>query len=228
MAGPPDDIERRAGTPRGELARIRSTRAGLETDLHRQIQTAVLEASGERGFRGFSVQSVIERHGGNRVQFYRHFPDKAAAYEEAYAAAIDSLCERLLRVARAARGWRPGLRAALGELGKFLVEQPLVAKAVLVEVHVAGGGALGKRALVYDRLAEAIDRARAEPGHAEPGPPALTARFLLGAVDSAAAAALVRDEPAGFAALVPELSHMIVAAYFDEKTAAAELAAGAR
>jgi AcrR family transcriptional regulator len=165
---------------------------------------------------------------GNRVQFYRHFPDKAAAYEEAYAAAIDSLCERLLRAARAERGWRPGLRAALRELGGFLVEQPLIARAVLVEVHVAGGGALEKRSLTYDRLAEAIDRARAEPGHADPGPPPLTAKFMLGAVDLAAAAALAHDEPAGFAALVPELSHMIVAAYFDEKAAAEELAAGAR
>jgi AcrR family transcriptional regulator len=226
--GAMDDVERRAGTPRSELARIRGTRAELETDLHREIQTAVLKAGGEQGFRGFSVRSAIERYGGNRAQFYRHFPDKAAAYEEAYAVAIDTLCERLLRVAGAERGWRPGLRAALWELGKFLVEQPLVARAVLVEVHVAGGGALGKRALAYDRLAEAIDRARAEPGHADPGPPPLTARFMLGAVDSAAAAALVRDEPAGFAALVPELSYMIVAAYFDEKAAAEELTAEVR
>jgi len=51
---------------------------------------------------------------------------------------------------------------------------------------------------------------------------------MLGAVDSAAAAALVRDEPAGFAALVPELSYMIVAAYFDEKAAAEELTAEVR
>jgi AcrR family transcriptional regulator len=214
--GATDDVEPRAGTPRGELARIRGTRAERESEVHRQIQTAVLEASAERGFRSFSVQSAIERYGGNRVQFYRHFPDKAAAYEEAYAAAIDSLYERLLRVARAERGWRPGLRAALRELSEFLVEQPLVARAVLVEVHVAGGGALEKRSLAYDRLAEAIDSARAELGHAEPGPPPLTARFMLGAVDSAAAAALVRDDPASFATLVPELSQMIVAAYFGE------------
>jgi AcrR family transcriptional regulator len=214
MAGASEDVERRAGTPRDELARIRGTRAGLESDLHRQIQTAVLEASGERGFRGFSVRSAIERYGGNRVQFYRHFPNKAAAYEEAYATAMDDLCEGLLRAARAESGWRPGLGAALREVSGLLVERPLIARALLVEVHVAGGGALERRSLVYDRLAEAIDTARAEPGHAEPGPPPLTARFMLGAVDSAAAAALLRDEPASFATAVPELEHMIAASYF--------------
>jgi AcrR family transcriptional regulator len=88
--GATDDVER-AGTPRGKLARIRGTRAELESEVHRRIETAVLEASGERGFRGFSVQSAIERYGGNRVQFYRHFPHKAAAFEEAYATTIDSL-----------------------------------------------------------------------------------------------------------------------------------------
>lgn len=214
MAGVSDDVECRAGTPRGELARIRDTRADLESGLHRQIQTAVLEATGERGFRGFSVQSAIERYGGNRVQFYRHFPNKAVAYEEAYAAAIDDLLERLLGAARAESGWRPGLRAALRELSGFLVEHPLVSRALLIEVHVAGGGALEKRSLAYDRLAEAIDGARTEPGRAEPGPPALTAKFMLGAVDSAAAAALVRDEPSSFATAAPELEQMIATAYF--------------
>jgi AcrR family transcriptional regulator len=212
--GATDDVERRAGTPRGELARIRGALAERGSDVHREIQTAVLEVSGERGFRGFSVQSVIDRQGGNRVQFYRHFPNKAVAYEEAYAVEIDSLCERLLGAAQAERSWRPGLRAALRELGGFLVERPLVARALLVEVHVAGGGALEKHSLAYDRLAEAIDGAREEPEHAEPGPPPLTAKFMLGAVDSAAAAALVRDEPASFATAVPELEQMIAAAYF--------------
>ena len=126
-------------TPRTELARIREGRAAQDSALRDRVMEAVLEACGERGFRAATVQDAIDRYGGNRVQFYRLFAGKADAYEAAHAAALDALCERLLGAARAAEGWRPGLRAALAELGGFLVERPAPAKGLLVEVHIAGG-----------------------------------------------------------------------------------------
>jgi AcrR family transcriptional regulator len=165
---------------------------------------AVLETCGDRGFRTASVQDAIDRCGVSRVQFYRHFGSKADAYAAAYEAEIELLCERVL------------------EAGS-----PSLAKGLLVEVHVAGEPALAKRAAARERLAAAIDGARREAGEdiRSPSPPPLTARFMLGAVDSAAAGALVRDDAPGFAATVPELAHMIVAAYFGEAAAAEELAA---
>lgn len=219
-----DDAERRHSTPRTELARIREDRAAQDSALRDRVMEAVLEACGERGFRAATVQDAIDRYGGNRVQFYRLFAGKADAYEAAHAAALDALCERLLGAARAAEGWRPGLRAALAELGGFLVERPAPAKGLLVEVHIAGPVALAKRAEVHQRLAAAIDSARREPAAAATGPPPLTAGFMLGAVDSAATSALAQGAPARFAAAAPELAHMIVAAYFGEEAAAEELA----
>jgi AcrR family transcriptional regulator len=220
-----DDAERREGTPRSELARIRASREEQSSAVRSRIMAAVLETCGDRGFRTASVQDAIDRCGVSRVQFYRHFGSKADAYAAGYEAEIGALCERVLEAGRAAPGWRPGLRAALCELARYLAERPALARGLLVEVHVAGEPALAKRAAAHERLAAAIDAARREAGEGSPSPPPLTARFMLGAVDSAAAGALVRDDAPGFAATVPELAHMIVAAYFGEAAAAEELAA---
>jgi AcrR family transcriptional regulator len=219
------ETERGEGTPRGELARIRRGREKQDDAVAERIAVAMLEACGEKGFRAVAVQDVIDRYGGNRVQFYRHFASKADCYAAAYGAEIEKLCERLLGAARAAPSWRPRLRAALVELSRFLAEQPLLARGLLVEVHVAGESALGKRAVVAERLVTAIDAARRAPGALTEPPSPLTARFMLGAIESAATSALARGDAAGFTASVPDLAHMVVAAYFGEAAATEELAA---
>jgi AcrR family transcriptional regulator len=187
---------------------------------------AMLEACGEKGYRNASVQDVIDRYGGNRVQFYRNFGSKAECYSEAYETGIETLCKRLLDAGGAEPEWRRGLRAALAELACFVQGSPLAAKGLLIEVHVAGGSALEKRAEVCDRLVRALDGARRESGSGE-APPEVTARFMVGAIESSAAGALARGAPGDFAESIPELAHLIVAAYFGEKAAKEELALSA-
>src|SRR5207342_671110 len=103
-AGATNDAERRQGTPRAELARIRESRAERESGVRDRILEAMLEACGERGFRAATVQDAIDRYGGNRVQFYRHFANKADAYAAAHEEAIDVLYKRLLGAARGTPG----------------------------------------------------------------------------------------------------------------------------
>jgi AcrR family transcriptional regulator len=224
MAGGRHD-EREAGTPRDELARLRARREVEAAAIRGRIERAMLEACGEWGYRNVSVQRVIDRYGGNRAQFYRHYGGKAACFEAAYEAESAQLVEEMLGAGRTASGWRAGLRAALGVLALFVAEHPAIARGLLVEVHVAGGGASARRAELAERLAAAIDSARHD-SEASENPPPLTARFMLGAVDSAAASALARGEAAGFPAVVPELAQMIVTAYFGEAAAAEEPAPG--
>jgi AcrR family transcriptional regulator len=214
----------RAGTPRGELTRIRESRERQDEGIRERILDAMLEASGEKGYRNVAVQDVIDRYGGNRVQFYRHFASKDDCYAEAYRSGIDRFSRRLLEACGAASGWRLGLRATLGELAGFIEEQPLVSRGLLIEVHVAGGKALEIRAEVWERLTGAIDGARAETGP-HPSPPPVTARFMLGAIETSVTTALAAGEPAAFADSVPELAHMIVSTYLGEDAAEEELAA---
>jgi AcrR family transcriptional regulator len=224
MAGRGDSVESRARTPRGELARIRAAQAGQTSQLRERIMEAVLETCGKRGYRDTSVQDVIDRYGGYRHQFYRHFASKAACYAAAYEFEVERRCTALAVLAAAESNWCRGLVAVLQELADFLCERPVLARGLLVEVHVAGGPALLKRLEVFERLTRAIDSARRET-ESRHSPPPVTATFMVGAIEAAVIQALVRADPQDFAAAVPELAHMILAAYFGDEVAGKELAA---
>jgi AcrR family transcriptional regulator len=214
----------RPGTPRGELTRFDESRERQADEMRQRIFEAMLATCGEKGYRRVAVQDVIDRYGGNRVQFYRHFSSKADCYAAAHEDEIDRFQARVLESAAAEEGWRAALRVGLEEIARFAEERPLVARGLLVEAHVAGGPALRRRAEVQDRFVAAIDAARREPGP-RPSPPPITAQFMAGAVESALTGALAAGEPAAFTAAVPELTHMIVSTYLGEDAAADELAA---
>ena len=216
------DSRRRAGTPRGELARLRETKAHEDSELRGRIMEAMLGACGELGYRKVAVRDVLERYGGYRVQFYRLFAGKQDCYAAAYEAEAGRLGAALLGAAAAEPGWREGLRAALGELASYACERPLVARGLLVEVHVAGGPALVRREEMFERLTRAIDSARRETGSRH-SPPPLTAPFMVSAIEAAVCEALEKGEPQRFAAAVPELAQMVVVQYFGEE-AGGELA----
>src|SRR5689334_9384394 len=86
----------RPGTPRGELARFDESRDRKADEIRQRILEAMLETCGEKGYRRVAVQDVIDRQGGNRVQFYRHFSSKADCYAAAHGEEIDRLQARVL------------------------------------------------------------------------------------------------------------------------------------
>ncbi len=212
------DSRPRAGTPRGELVRLRESDARDGAELRARMMGAMLEASGELGYRKVSVQDVLKRYGGYRVQFYREFGSKAECYAAAYEAEAERLCGAMLGGAASELSWREGLRAALGELAHFACERPLSARGLLIEIHVAGGPALAKREEVLERLTRAIDSARRETGSRHSSPP-MTALFMVSAIEASVCMALERGEPQNFAAAVGELEQMVIAQYFGEELA---------
>lgn len=210
-------------TPRVELARIRASQTGEITRLKERIMQAAIEACGERGYREATVQDVIDRYGGHRQQFYKHFAGKAECYAAAYEFEVERLYAALQARAAAEASWHRGLAALLTGLGEFVRERPSFARGLLVEVHVAGGAALLKRLEVFERLTRAVDSARHETGSRH-SPPPVTATFMVGAIEAAVTSALTRAEPEDFAAAVPELAHMVLAAYFGDDIAGEETA----
>jgi len=215
--------EGRARTPRRELARLRAEQAGKATALRERIMEGALEACGERGYRDATVQDVIDRYGGNRAQFYRHFGSKAECYAAAYEFEVERRYALLADRAEAQPGWRRALVAVLEGLAELAIERPALARGLLVEVHVAGGPALLKRLEVFERLTRAVDSARRET-ESRHSPPPVTATFMVGAIEASVTSALTRREPADFAAAVPELAQMVLAAYFGDEIAGGDSA----
>jgi AcrR family transcriptional regulator len=205
---------------------LRAVRSWDEAIPERASDEGALEAMllsvGARGYDKATVQEVLERSGISRDRFQRHFGGKEACFAQAYEMAVDRICAEVLEAARSAEGWRAGFRAALTRLLRTVAEQPLLAKALLIEVRAARGQAWAKHQQAVERLAAAVDSARGERG-ASPTATALTAQFVVGAVEEAICAEIGAGRTATVERLLPDLMHLAVLNYFGEDEAWLEL-----
>jgi AcrR family transcriptional regulator len=209
-----------------EPTTLRAVRSWDEAVPERASDEGVLEAMllsvGARGYEKATVQEVLERSGISRERFQRRFGGKEACFAEACEMAADRICAEVLEAARSATSWRAGFRAALATLLRTAAEQPLQAKALLVEVRAARGRAWAKHQQIVERFAAAVDSARLEP-EARSSATALTAQFVVGAVEEAICTEIAAGRTATVERLLPDLSHLAVLNYFGEDEAWLEL-----
>lgn len=182
----------------------------------------MLLSVGARGYEKATVGEVLERSGISRDRFQRRFGGKEGCFALAYEMAADRICAEVLEAGREAESWRAGFRAALSRLLKTVAEQPLLAKALTIEVRAARGQAWAKHQQLIARFAEAVDVARGEPG-ARPTVTRLTAQFVVGAVEEAIATEIGAGRAATVERLLPDLAHLAVLNYFGEDEAWLEL-----
>lgn len=178
----------------------------------------VLQVVGEGGYRAASVRAVLEFSGGHRRQFYEHFDSLEDCYAQAYGTWIDRLGVTLLEAAVAAEDWRAAVRSCLIELLRFVSQKPAIARALFVEVQVAGGPALTKHDEAIERLAKLLDSARAQLDP-EQAPPEATGIFVVGGVEAAVSDALAAGDASRIWDSLPELMHLIVGSYFGKEAA---------
>ncbi|MGH2974087.1 MAG: TetR/AcrR family transcriptional regulator [Solirubrobacterales bacterium] len=205
---------------------LRAVRSWDEAVPERASEEGALEAMllvvGSRGYEKATVQEVLERSGISRDRFQRRFGSKEACFARAYEMAAERTCAEALEAGRGAESWRAGFRAALARLLRTVAEQPLMARALLIEVRAARGEAWAKHQQLVERLAAAVDLARREPG-ARPGATPLTAQFVVGAVEEAICAEIGAGRTAAVERLLPDLAHLGVLQYFGEDEAWLEL-----
>lgn len=183
---------------------------------------AMLLSVGAKGYDKATVQEVLERSGVSRDRFQRRFGGKEACFARAYEMAADRICAEVLEAGREAKGWRAGFRAALAELLRTVSEQPLLAKALLIEVRAARGQAWAKHQQLIERFAHSVDSARQERG-ARPTVTPLTAQFVVGAIEETLATEIAAGRAATVERLLPDLAHLAVLNYFGEDEAWLEL-----
>jgi AcrR family transcriptional regulator len=196
-----------------------------DSSARRRFGLAALEISGEEGYRKLTVERILGRAELGRESFYGCFENAQSCYAIAYGDTAEELVSELLGLAYQEDGWRSGMRAALAGLGKFLEAEPMLARGMLLQVHVAGGAAIVKRDEVFERLSRAIDTARRENASRH-SPPPIAAPVILNAVEAAASKHLRVEEPSRFAESIPDLLFLATAIYFGREAAEAELATG--
>lgn len=195
-----------------------SENGGAADDVREGAMEAVLTACGELGYRETSVRAILERSGGHRAQFYKHFESKEDCFAQAYAIWIERLCVDLLAAAATAPGWEAGVREAIARLFQFATARPAIARALFVEVQIAGEPALARHDAVVERLAAAVDNARAEIDAAE-APPEATGAFVVGGIESCVTEALSGAGPGRLWDALPELMHFAAGSYFGKEAA---------
>jgi AcrR family transcriptional regulator len=180
---------------------------------------------GALGYEGATAQEVAARSGISVDQLHRRFGSKDELFGQAYEEATDQLCEELLEAGRKANSWRLGFRAALAELLRTVAEQPLLAKALLIEVRAARGRAWEAHQRLVERLMAAVDSAREDPD-ALPTVSRMTAGFMVGAIEESIGLEIGAGRADEVERLLPDLSHLVVLNYFGEDEAWLELRSG--
>ncbi len=200
----------------GALRAVRSWEEAIpDRGADRDVCEAMLLAAGELGYEKATVSEVCRRADISQDSFHRRFGGKEACFARAYGEAADRLCDELLGACRGTEGWRQGFRASLGTMLAFVTEQPLLAKALLIEVRAARGQAWVKHQEISERLTAAMDSARHEPG-ARPSATAMTAGFMVGAIEESLCIEIGAGRAGQVEWLLPDLMQLAVLQFFGE------------
>lgn len=192
------------------------------TSKRQRILDGVLEAVGAEGYEQTSVRTVLDRTGLYRQAFYDHFSDKDDCYLQAYDLGVQRVEARILDAAAGETAWTNQLRAGLRALLDFFDAEPDLARALIVEVHVAGPEALAKRAAAMSRFGAFLDRAREELPAGE-APPPIAAEGVVAGIHAVVHARLAIRTDDGLRQLLPEFTYFAVLPYFGAEAAGAEM-----
>jgi AcrR family transcriptional regulator len=196
---------------------------GSDADV---LETMLLTV-GELGYAKTTVREVAERARITQDRFHRRFGSKEAAFGRAYEQAAERLGSQLLEACRDAASWRQGFRAGLAELLRAVAEQPLLAKALLIEARAARGDAWVAHQRQLERITAALDAAREEPG-ARPGATPMTAGFMAGAIEESLCIEIAAGRTAEVERLLPDLTRLAFLQFFGEEEPAKHSSVGKR
>jgi AcrR family transcriptional regulator/DNA-binding MarR family transcriptional regulator len=201
-------------------------------DLQRaRILAAMFDLIFEHGASNVTVAHVVERSGISRRTFYEIFDDRDECLLAAFQDAISYASERVLPAYRAGNGWRERIRAALLELLRFLDEEPVLARLLIVESHSGGAGTLALRNELVAKLTETLEQGREatknSPSRSQTktgfSPPPLTGEGLVGGVLTVIHSRLVERDREPLIKLTNQLMSMIVLPYLGPTLAGREL-----
>lgn len=195
-----------------------------ERDANRReaLLIGMLEAVGADGYDAASVRAVLDRSGLYRQAFYDNFPDKGTCYLEAFDFEIARIETELAAAVAGETTWRGKLRAGLARVLELLDAEPDRARAVIVEVHAAGGEALVKRA---EMMRRAIDFVAAGAEEGSVAAPPMAPEGVVAGIHAMIHARLATGVSGGFRELLPEFVYFAVLPYFGSEAASAEMEA---
>ncbi len=198
------------------------SRDAAAADQRRRILAATAELIAEQGYQETTMEEIVRRAKVGYKTFYKHYPDKEAAFLALLEAANDRTIGRIEEAYEREEGpWVDRVGAALGVLFADVAEHPAVARAALVEAVAAGPEAAAKHEAALKRLAPLLRPGRElNPRQAEL--PESLEETLAGGIVWVLGQRLIGGEADKLRGLLPETLEFVLRPYVGEDEAARE------
>lgn len=168
---------------------------------------AMLLSSAEVGYKQVTVELICERFGGSAQQFHSEFADKADCFAAAYEFAAEPVHARLLACIERDATCGQRVEAAIAELIELASNEPETARALFIEVHVAGKAPLKLHRELMRRLSRAIE-SLCDP-ETIASMPSITAEFAVAVVEQAFSTSLAKESLSELEEATPELAAIL-------------------
>lgn len=198
------------------------SRDAAAADQRRRVLAATAELIAKQGYQETTMEEIVRRARVGYATFYKHFPDKEAAF----LALLDSATEHAIARVEAAYEreegpWADRVGAALGALFEDVAAHPEAARAVLVEAVAAGSEAAAKHEAALKRLAPLLRPGR-ELNPRKVELPETLEETLAGGVVWVLGQRLMAGEADKLRGLLPETLEFLLRPYIGEEEAARE------
>ena len=197
-------------------------RDAAAADQRRRILEATGELIASQGYPETTMEEIVRRAKVGYATFYKHYPDKEAAFLALIDAATAHTVERVEGAYKREEGpWQDRMGAALGALFEDVAAHPAAARCVLVEATAAGNEAAAKHEAALKRLAKLLQPGR-ELNPRQAKLPASLEETLCGGVVWVLGQRLMAGEAGKLRALLPETLEFLLRPYVGEQEAARE------
>lgn len=197
-------------------------REGAAADQRRRILEATAELIAKQGYPETTMEEIVRRAKVGYATFYKHYPDKEAAFLALLDAATAHTVERVEGAYEREEGpWPDRVGAALGALFEDVAAYPAAARCVLVEAVAAGSDAASKHEVALKRLAKLLRPGR-ELNPRQAQLPESLEETLCGGVVWVLGQRLMGGEADKLRGLLPETLEFLLRPYVGEEAAARE------
>lgn len=168
------------------------------------------------------MEEIVRRARVGYSTFYKHYPDKEAAFLALLDAAIERGVRRIEDAyGHAEGGWADRVAAALAVLFEDVAAHPTAARAALVESLAAGPVAVARHEAALERVARLLRPGRELEADQADMPESLE-ETLAGGVVWVLGQRLIGGEADSLAGLLPETLEFVLRPYAGEEEAARE------
>ncbi len=182
----------------------------------------MVDMVGSRGFAAVDIGTVCDQAQVSRAHFDRCFADLEDCFLGLHDETLAGLCARVASACDGRETWHDRIWAAGSAAMRFLQEDSVRARFLMVAVNGAGSGAQARRDQIVQRIADLLDRGRGEVEGERPVS-RCTAEIAAGAVYGTILTKVESGSIDRGEEFLPELIYLAVMPYLGARAAEDEL-----